>query len=162
GLKGYAIQFIWNIPAIILSFCIEFAFGLLGAAAGRGTESETIQSLLTVCANCIGIILSFAIAFISPVFITRFAVTGQFAAAFALPEIFREVGRSAVDLLIVLLVSIVLGIAALFGVLLCVVGVLATLLYAFLVQAHLYGQVRRRLGTGGESAAVASPVSPSA
>ncbi len=162
GFKGYVIQFIWYLPVLIVGFCIQFAFGLLGAAAGRGTEAETIRTLLTVCANCLSFILGLMFAFIAPVFITRFAVTDRFAAAFALSEIFNETGRSVVNLLIVLIVSILLGILALFGVLLCVVGILATLLYALFVQAHLYGQVRRRLAAGGESAAAPSPVMPTA
>lgn len=98
GFKGYVIQFIWYLPVLIVGFCIQFAFGLLGAAAGRGTEAETIRTLLTVCANCLSFILGLMFAFIAPVFITRFAVTDRFAAAFALSEIFNETGRSVVNL----------------------------------------------------------------
>ncbi len=159
GIKGFIINLVWNIPVLILALCGQIG-ALLGTVAGANRETEVIQSLVTLCTNCLSWLASIALAFISPVFITRFAVTGEMAAAFALPQIFREIRSSATDLLIVFLISMVLGLAALFGVILCLVGVIATFLYAWWVQAQLYGQVRRRLAAGGESAATPSPVTP--
>lgn len=162
GFKGYVIQFIWYLPVSILSVCIQLSFSLLGVAAGSSRETETIWTILSLCAGCFVFLLALVFSLITPIFITRFAVTGRFAAAFALSEIFNEVGQSLINLLIIFIISIFLLVSTFFGILLCGVGILATSLYAAFVQAHLYGQVRRRLAAGGESAAAPSPVMPTA
>jgi hypothetical protein len=101
------------------------------------------------------LLVSAAINYLLPLPLTRLAVTNRVASAFAFGEIFRELQRVPADLLIVFVLSLVLGFLAIFGILLCIVGILATLLYALFVQGHLWGQLRRRLSAGDVSAAVA-------
>jgi|UniRef100_A0A7C1XNB8 hypothetical protein len=171
GLKGFILQLLWNSPVLILSLCTlalstitssSLAIQFAGDSSASNTPLVTIPQIWSLCANCLSSVLSTFIAFIAPLFVTRFAVTERFSAALQLPEIFGEISRSGIQLFIVFIASLVLGIIALFGVVLCIVGIFGTLLYTLFVQAHLYGQVRRRLAAGGESAAAPSPVMPTA
>uniref|UniRef100_A0A7C5RTZ3 DUF4013 domain-containing protein n=1 Tax=Thermomicrobium roseum TaxID=500 RepID=A0A7C5RTZ3_THERO len=162
GIKGFAIQIIWSIPVLILSLCVGVISGVLGAVAERGREAETINLILSLCGNCLTSIFSLAVMFVTPIYLTRFAMSDRFNAAFELSQIITEIRSSLSNLFIVLIVSLVLGFLALLGIIMCFVGILVTFLYAWFVQAHLYGQIRRRLSADGESIVTPSPLMPTA
>jgi len=151
GFKGAVAWFVWSLPATFVSACSQ---ALSFVSSGNEPQNGAAASfaVLAVCLGCLSFILSLATTFVMPLPLSRLAITDRLGEAFAVAAIFSEIGRVATTLLIVLVLSIVLGILALFGVLLCLVGVLATLLYAYFVQAHLWGQVRRQLLSGSASA----------
>ncbi|MCX2726220.1 DUF4013 domain-containing protein [Thermomicrobium sp. 4228-Ro] len=147
GFKGAVTSFVWSLPATLIGVCSQVASVLSTDNGGRGSGLGAF-TLAAICLGCVSFILSFATTYVLPVPLSRLAVTDRLSEAFALSEIFREIGRAATPLLLVLLITVGLSFFALFGVLLCIVGIVATILYAYLVQAHLWGQVRRQLQSG--------------
>ncbi len=154
GFRGIVVGVVWSLPAWVISVCQAIVGAL--PIGQQQDDALSAASLAALCLGCLSLLVSAAINYLLPLPLTRLAVTNRLAGAFAIGEIFRELQRVPTDLLIVFVLSLVLGFLALFGILLCIVGILATLLYAFLVQAHLWGQVRRRLSEGDVSAVVAT------
>jgi hypothetical protein len=152
GFRGAVVGVVWSIPAWVISVCQAIVGAL---PTGRENDALSAVAVVAVCLGCLSLLVSAAINYLLPLPLTRLAVTDRVASAFAFGEIFRELQRVPTDLLIVFVLSLVLGFLAIFGILLCIVGILATLLYAFFVQGHLWGQLRRRLSAGDVSAAVA-------
>jgi len=145
GFKGAVAGVVWALPGTILNGCTQ-AFSTL-ASRTEDTASLSALAVASLCFGCLSFLASVATNYVVPLPLSRLAVSGKLSSAFALPDIFREVRHVGVPLLIVLVVSYGLGVVAVAGILLCIVGILATGLYAWLVQAHLWGQVRRRLST---------------
>jgi uncharacterized protein DUF4013 len=92
---------------------------------------------------CVGVPLTLAVAFILPAALTRLFLTGEFASAFDFKWIFGYIGASIGDYALAFLVTIAAGIVALFGLLLCVVGIFFTSFWARLVGFHAFAQVWR-------------------
>ena len=178
GFRGAVVGVVWSIPALVISVCQSIVGAL---PTGRENDALSAVAVVAVCLGCLSLLVGAAINYLMPLPLTRLAATDRVASAFAFGEIFRELQRVPTDLLIVFVLSLVLGFLAIFGILLCIVGILlivfgvslvlrflailgillcivgilATLLYAFFVQGHLWGQLRRRLSAGDVSAAVA-------
>ncbi len=142
GLKGALTYFVWSFPALVLSVCSQV---LQVAAGASGDDTGLALGAALACVACLSIIVGLAVSYVMPLPLSRLAVAGNLNDAFALGEIFREIGLVKTPLLLVLAITFVLGFVVPLGLLLCGVGILATLLYAFLVQAHLWGQIRRQL-----------------
>lgn len=71
-------------------------------------------------------------------------VSGKLKAFFRFGEIFSYITSNLGNYIIALLVSLVASFAAGFGTILCFVGVIFTSFWAYLVSAHLLGQVYRQ------------------
>jgi len=153
GLKGFVVSVVWSLPVIVVTACIS-ALTVVGGTA----ESDAAAGLATILAlggNCLTFLLSLIVAFFQPLFFSRLAVSERVGDALAFGAIFGEVQGRFVDLLVVLLVAFAIGIAAAFGVLLCLVGILFTSFLGTAMTCHLYGQVRRRImGSQAEPLAV--------
>jgi hypothetical protein len=145
GFKGAVAAVVWTLPASILASCAQAFSVLISSTEGGDTEGALV--IASLCFGCLSLLASVATNYVLPLPLSRLAVSGKLSSALALPDIFREVRHVGVPLLIVLVVSYGLGVVAVAGILLCIVGILATLLYTLLAQAHLWGQVRRRLST---------------
>ncbi|MFO7270191.1 DUF4013 domain-containing protein [Sphaerobacter thermophilus] len=141
GLKFIVVAFVWSIPAAIVSLMASFS--------GNGNDLSSTNLGL----QCLSTILSLGAAFVQPLFATRVALTEDIGAGLQFGAIFNEIRPVATSLLIVLLMSIVIALLAMVGVVLCIIGVIFTVFFAYVVQAHLYGQVRRQL-QGDPTAAI--------
>jgi hypothetical protein len=154
GLKGFVVGVVWSLPVIVLAFCT----GVL-RAVGDGTGSDAVRAMAAVLAlvgNCLSFLLSLIIGFFQPLFYSRLAMSEQIGDGLAFGAIFGEVQGRFVDLLVVLIVAFVIGLVALFGLLLCLIGIVFTSFLGYVMTCHLYGQVRRRImGTQAE------PLAPS-
>lgn len=133
GLKFLVVALVWSIPAWLLS--------LLATFSGGGDELSSSNLGL----QCLSTIVSLGVGFIQPLFVTRFAINEDIGAGLQFGAVFNEVRPAATSLLIVLLMSIVAAFLATIGLILCLVGVVFTIFIAYIVTAHLYGQVRRQL-----------------
>ncbi len=154
GFKGFVVYVVWALPVIVLAVCTG-ALGAVGESTGSDAAAAT-AAILAIAGNCLSFLLSLVIAFFQPLFYSRLAVSEQIADGLAFGAIFSEVPGRFVDLLVVLLVAFVISLAAVFGLLLCLVGVVFTNFLAVVMTCHLYGQVRRRImGTQAE------PLAPS-
>jgi hypothetical protein len=90
--------------------------------------------------GCIGAIYGLAMAFIVPAAYAKFAVTDELGAAFRFGEVFGLVRAAPAAYLLALLGTIVAGVVASLGLILCFIGVIFTMAWAYTIQAHLWGQ----------------------
>jgi hypothetical protein len=139
GLLLMVIIIIWMIPVWLLA-CAQ---GVFSAALGQASNTEGVLAVLSVCLGCIEFLWGIVVALASPALYTRFAMTGQFASAFQFAEIWDFAKKNITNVIIAVLLAAVAGLLGSFGVILCVVGVLVTYFWSYLVTSHLYGLVYR-------------------
>ena len=128
--------------------------------------------IVSTCLSCLMGLWGLVLGVISPAIIVRFAETGQFGASlrFAgwLDVIKANVGGY---LIVMILMWVASGIIAPLGIILCVVGVIFTQFWAYLVWGNLLGQLGERGAPGqpdgglrqtGVTGTSEGPVTPSA
>ncbi|MCX7623137.1 MAG: DUF4013 domain-containing protein [Thermomicrobium sp.] len=145
GARGALVYVVWILPVLILSGCVQPFLEFLASSDSRSSVPVAF-GVLSFCVGCLAFLLSLLLSYVLPLPLSRLAVTDRIGSAFAFGDIVQEVRLVATDLLLVLFISAIIApFIALLGFLLCVVGVLATILYAYLLQVHLWGQVRHKL-----------------
>jgi hypothetical protein len=138
GLWVFLIFLVWAIPIIILA-CIQ---GIVGAAVGQSTEDmQGALSAVSVCFSCLIGLWGLVLAVFSPAILIRYAEVGQFAAGFRFSELFSLISANVGSYIIVLLLWWVASLIASFGVILCVIGIIFTQFWAYLVGGNLLGQL---------------------
>ncbi len=135
GLKGFVITFVYMIPIMLLSAPTSIASALLDP-----DEMATVITILSICTGCLSLIYGILMAFVLPAAYGQLASTDSIGSAFRLGRIVELVRAAPAAYLMVILGLIIVGILAPLGVILCFVGVFATMAYAAAVQGHLYGQ----------------------
>jgi hypothetical protein len=143
GFFVAVIWFIYNIPAILFS-CVGSLAQNAPAMMDMDSDMAGVVVSLAVCLNCVQIILSLAAAILLPAAIIRFAQYDTMGSAFQFGAIFSFISGNIGDYIIVILLSLVAGIVAGFGLILCIIGVFFTLFWSMLVKANLYGQLARK------------------
>jgi len=129
---------IYMLPVILLA-CLQTVVSLaVGERAGEGMLS------FVLCVECLSLLWGLLVAAVFPAALIRYAQSEEFSAAFRFNEIFGLITVNIGDYIIAILVSWLASIIGGFGVILCVVGVLFTTFWTYLVAAHLWGQVGRR------------------
>jgi hypothetical protein len=121
-----------------------------GDAAGAAASGVVI---LQVCTSCLMFIWAIVLWAVSPAVMIRYAETGQFNAAFQFSEIIDFIKADVGSYVIVMLLMVVAsGIIAPLGTILCVVGVIFTQFWAYLVWGNLLGQLANKVRSGGSVA----------
>ena len=138
GVKVVVVGVVWSLPLIILE-------GIASIASGVGSNSSGLNPFvgLGFGASCLVFFVSLGVAFMQPLFVSRLAVTDSIASALDFTTIFNEARRVPTALLLALVMSWAVGIAALVGLIACIIGVVFTAFAAYVMLAHVYGQVRR-------------------
>lgn len=154
GLKVLVVGIVWSLPVWAFTVCAS-ALTVVSDTSGSDAASATAV-VFSLFANCLSFLFSIVVAFFQPLFFSRLAVTEQIGDALAFADIFGEVRGRFVDLLVVLVMVFLIGFFQMFGLLLCLIGVVFTVFLGYVMTSHLYGQVRRRI-TGSQ----AEPVVPS-
>jgi hypothetical protein len=120
GVKLLVIMFVYYLPQIVISV-------ILGPIAGAlGDQAQGLSVLLSLCLSCFNLLW--------------FVVNGELKAAFRFGEIVAFVRDHFTTYLITAVMSWVAGIIGILGTVVCGVGALVTLPYAWMVTGHLYGQ----------------------
>ena len=140
GLQVFVIGLVYSLPIILVNICQQGVtlFGQQG-----DTMDETMLMAVTVfavCFGCVSFIYSIFLGFILPAALGNFAATGQMGAGFRFGEVFGLVRAAPVAYLLALLGGFLASLIASLGVILCVIGILFTAVYAYTINAHLYGQ----------------------
>jgi len=91
--------------------------------------------------KCLAPLYSLALLFVLPWITLRYASSSKFEDVFRFKDMFRYVQKNINNLIVVVLLSIALGILALFGILALVVGIFFTAFWADLAIYYLYGKV---------------------
>ncbi len=141
GLVVFIIALVYMIPLILVS-CLQGGFwGMAGAAESEALEA--MAALFASCATCFYLIWGIVAWLVMPAAWIRYAVTGEFMSAFRFGEIFGFIRDNIANYIVAIILWLVANFIAGFGVIACFVGVLFTEFWAYLVMAHLLGQVQR-------------------
>ena len=136
---------LWTLPLMVLSGFVIVAASVSSDSASGGVALAGI---------CVGVPLALLYAaLIMPIVVARYAVQQTFGSMFEISEILTEIRRAPGALLLAVLMSLIAGFIAYFGVIACFIGVYFTTAYAYFVMAHLLGQAYRK-ARGVESTAV--------
>jgi hypothetical protein len=140
GLKVWVVGLVYGLPVILVSACQQaLTFGLSNQNGGDSTTASAI-AMVALCLSCFSFLYGIFLAVIVPAAIGNMAATGQMSSAFRFSEVFGLVRAAPAAYVMVLLGGIVAGIISGLGIILCVIGVVATMAYASVIQGHLYGQ----------------------
>ena len=141
GGMVFVIGLIYNIPALLL-YCVSF--GIQFALTNADSDVAASLGFVAVCLSCFQIILSLLAYFLIPAAIIRYSQFGTMGAAFQFGEIIALVRNNLGDYVVAVLLSWVAGFIAIFGLILCGIGIFFTNFWALLVSANLYGQLARK------------------
>jgi hypothetical protein len=138
GLWIFLIFLVWAIPIIVVA-CLQ---GVGAAAlAEAGDDAANAFGIISVCFTCVMVLWGLVIAAVSPAIMILFAEVGEFMAGFRFSEIFEIIRANVGNYIIVILLIWVAGLIASFGVILCVIGVIFTQFWSYLVAGNLMGQL---------------------
>jgi len=139
GLQAFVIAFVYMLPIILVSVCSQSATALVG----QGDIDQTVVTAITVvsaCLSCVVALYGVLMSFVLPAAFANFVASGQLGAGFRFGEIIGLVRAAPVAYLLVLVGAFVASIIASLGVILCIVGMFFTYVYAATINAHLWGQ----------------------
>jgi hypothetical protein len=140
GLQVFVISLVYSLPVVLVNICQQ-GVSLYGQQGDTSNQTMlTVITVLAVCFGCVSFIYGIFLGFILPAALGNFAATGQMSAGFRFGEVFGMVRAVPVAYLMALLGGFVASIIASLGVILCVIGILFTAVYAYTINAHLYGQ----------------------
>lgn len=135
GLKMFVIGFVYSLPLVLLAL----PMGGIGALLDDDS-AIAIYSFFMMCFSCFAVIYGLALAYFFPAAVGELAVTNNLGEAINPANIIAHVRAAPSAYLLAFLGTIVAGFIAGLGIILCFVGVLFTIVYAYAIQGHLYGQ----------------------
>lgn len=138
GLKMFVIGLVYALPIILLSICANLP--IMFMQNGGDDTMTTVISTLSICMSCISALYGIALGLVIPAAFAKFVVTGELGAAFRFSEVIGLVRAAPAAYLLALLGAIVASIVASLGLILCFIGVIFTMAWAYLIQSHLWGQ----------------------
>ena len=142
GLMSALGGLVWAIPSIALSMVMAF----LDAVTRNQMDPQSVAAPIGICLSglaCLSGLYGLFLGIVLPAATTKYAVTGEFGAFFRFAEIFKYITSNLGPYIIALLLGVVAGFIAGFGLVFCFVGVVFTGFWAMLVGNHLLGQVYR-------------------
>ena len=145
GFKLFAAILVWMLPLIV----VAIPLGIGSTISESGGGAEAIGVLLIICGSCLSILWGLFVALISPAIYVRIARTDRFGSAFEFSKVWGFTRDNIANVIIAILLTIVAGLIgsliAGVGVIALVIGLLVTIpfamLWQYLVEAHLYGQI---------------------
>ena len=142
GLKGWGINLVYSLPAILFAFPLATGLGLVIAATDGRTAA--VWTLLALCLIGLLVAYSLVLALVLPAAYANFiAQDEQFQAGLNFRQVFSLVRRGPVAYFMLFLGGLLCGFITMFGLVGCVIGVVATGAYSMTVMGHLYGQAYR-------------------
>jgi hypothetical protein len=134
GLKVIVIGIVYALPLIVLSICLGIPIGAFAENA------EGLSTLFSLLLSCVSLLYAIAMSIVLPGAIAFYVAHDDLGAAFRFGEVFSFVRDSLSTYLITFLMSWVAQFIGQLGSIICGVGWLATVPYAYMVTGHLYGQ----------------------
>ena len=145
GLWLAIIGLVYFIPVLVLGCIMFLALGGFAMFAGNGGPDEAaaagVLGIIPVCLGCLLVLWGLVLTVIGPAIVIRFAETGQFNAGFQFSELVSIIKVNPGSYLVVLLLlAVAMVIIAPVGSG-CIVGLIFTQFYAWLVSGSLLGQL---------------------
>lgn len=137
GFKYSVVYLIYSLPLIVLMIPM-FILSVVGAISGSGTISM-FSSFYTIVMMLIIIPYALVFTLLQPIIFARFAVNESISEALDISALIRTFKRNWQHTLIVALIATGIQAFAGLGIILFVIGILATIFYSHLVTAYLYG-----------------------
>lgn len=153
GLMVVLGAIVYSIPIWIVS-----GVGAILQAVATSGEATDVANVCVAALSCLSGLWGLLIGIVLPAGIIKYGQTDEFGSFFRFGELFRFIGDNLANYVVALLLSLVAGLVAGLGVIVCVIGLFFTQFWSTLVTSHLFGQVAAESGT---KAAVAAPASPS-
>ncbi len=155
GVKLFVIEIVWSIPAFFFLLIM-----LVGEALAGDSSSglALLGSLFTIGSSLLQLVWGIVLLLALPAVLVHFAETEQISAGFDFGYIADFIQKNLVNIIVTAVVMIVAGIlATIVGTILCLVGLIFTLFWVEMVEAHLYGQLGKLYR---EAQAGATPLPP--
>ena len=147
GLKIFVGFLIYSLP-MLLVLCVFVAIGMATGALGDNMNSDAASGALTIVIlglQCIMWVLALIPALLAPAIFARFAAEGTIGSMTRVGEVVGFATANLGSYIVVLLIAgVAMYVIAPLGVIACVVGVIFTGWWAYLVFAHLTGQLARQ------------------
>lgn len=147
GLMALVGVILWFVPVIILACCVWLASIVTGGATsndrGAAQTFSGIAGLLISCLSCVLALLSLATSLAVYAPLTRFALSNQLSTFWDFAGAWQFVRANLSNYIILFILILVTNFVAAFGIIACFVGLFFTQFWAYLVGAHLMGQVAR-------------------
>ncbi len=140
GLVSFLGGLVWAIPAILLSMGIGFVSAVTGYEGDLQGAAAPVWLCVTSL-SCLSVLYGLFLGVVTPSAMTHYAVSGDFGAMFRFGQIFKYITSNLGPYIIALLLGLVAGFIASFGIILCGIGVVFTGFWATLVSNYLLGQV---------------------
>ncbi len=158
GLMWFLISLGYGIPLVVLILVVFFGAGLIGASldASGGEITSAISMVLFLSMIAFIFIASLLVNLLIGIATVRYVQTDSLGEAFQLGAVWSMLLAAPGTWVMLLLGSILAGIAATVGLLACGVGVLFTSIYAYGVIGHLTGQAARQFGSRSGAAPLPS------
>jgi hypothetical protein len=137
GLWIFVIFLVWSIPIIVVA-CLQ---GIAGATLTDNQNQTTAYSIISACLGCLSFLWGLVLGIVYPAILVRYAEVGELMAGFRLGEIFGIIRANVGNYIIVVLLTWVASLIALLGLILCVIGIIFTQFWAYLVSGNLMGQL---------------------
>ncbi len=152
GLYLFLVYVVYSLPIILLA-CLQGVGTFMLGGVGDSSAAEdvaTMYAIASACLSCLMGVWGLFIGVISPALWVRFAETGAFGATLSLSGWWSVMRANLGNYLIVLILFwLVLTFLAPLGAIACVVGIIFTQFWAYLVVGNLMGQLAAGLGLGG-------------
>jgi hypothetical protein len=142
GLKAFVIGLVYVLPIILVSACSNGLMVGIGSAASN-QNSDVIGgsiAVLTTCIVCFASIYGILAGLLLPAAFGNFIATDKLGAAFRIGEVWGLFRANPGAYLLVFVGTILSGLIASLGTIICLVGALFTLAYSQVINGHLYGQ----------------------
>jgi hypothetical protein len=152
GLMVVLGAIIYSIPIWLVS-----GVGAILQAVATSGEAADVASVCMAALSCLSGLWGLLIAIVLPAGIIKYGQTGEFGSFFRFGELFRFIGDNLANYVVALLLTLVAGLVAGLGVIVCVIGLFFTQFWSTLVTSHLFGQVAAEGGAKGAGAVLASP-----
>lgn len=144
GLKLVVIALIWYAPMVLILFVAFGGTAMIGAVAGDSSDAAAMAaSGVFGFAMCLFYGLILVIAVLLPAALTLAVMRRDFGSGFAFGEIFAYIKANAANYVLSILVYLVAGFLAQFGVILLCIGVIFTSFWSQLVSTHAFAETYR-------------------
>ncbi|HMN12554.1 MAG TPA: DUF4013 domain-containing protein [Bellilinea sp.] len=143
GLKAFVVGIVYFLPVILLGILLAIGYIPLYSVETEQDITPILGLWATALGICIGsaiFLYSIFMTLVLPAAYTNMMVKGNLSAAFELRAVWGHIKRNPGAYILVFLGVLLVGFLASFGVVLCIIGVILTSVYAQAVSGHLYGQ----------------------